>query len=140
MTLSCSSLAVALSILSLSAVFTSEIIFDRVELINGSYVEGIYNATLFRVRKLNRTTYAINYDAIQLMEFDENVEASIAFYYNRFNNNQYNLSPIRVKKRKLCNMWKYYSKLIFTPENNHTTNMGDPNVFCPLKKVLAIHL
>lgn len=72
------------------------------------------------------------------MEFDENTEASVAFYYNRFNNNQYNLSPIRVKRQKVCDVWRYYSKLVFTPENNHTSNIANPNVFCPMKKVLIL--
>lgn len=137
MTLCCASPAIIfIIILNFQTVFSSEVIFDRVELINGTYVEGIYNASLCKVRKINRFTYAINLDLIQLMDFDEKVEAAVVFYYNQYNNNEYNLSPIRIKRRKLCDMWKHYSKLVITPKNKYTTNMGDPNVFCPLKKVI----
>lgn len=128
-------LSVVLILLNFQTVFPIEIIFDRVELINGTYVDGIYNASLCRVTKTSRTTYAVNLDIVQFIDFDENAEVTAIFYYNRFNNNQYNLSPMRVKRSKICETWKYYSKLVFTPENNHTSNMADPNVFCPFKKV-----
>lgn len=136
MTLFCASIAIPfIIILNFQTVF-SEVIFDRIELINGTYVDGIYNATLCKVRKINRITYAINLDLIQLMDFDKNADAAVVFYYNQFNNSEYNLSPIQVKRRKLCDIWKHYNKLVITPKNKYTTNIGDPNVFCPLKKVI----
>lgn len=131
-----SAVAIELTISNLQVVFSAELIFDRVELINGSFVEGVYNCSLFRVSRLNRTTYVINYDAMQLMEFDKNVKMETAIYYNRFNNNQYTLSPIQTKKGSLCDTMKKYSRLFFNVAQRHTTNMADPNVFYPLKKVL----
>lgn len=67
----------------------SELNFERIELLNSSYVEGLYNVSLLRISKYNRTTYALSFDGELLFDVTEDVKVKADFYHSRMNNNQY---------------------------------------------------
>lgn len=77
-------------------ILASEMIYDHVQLLNTSYSDQHFNFTVFRIAKFNRTTYASNGELIVDVDFDGNFSVDLSFHYNRFNNNQYNKSPMRV--------------------------------------------
>lgn len=129
---------VCLFALSCKAAVKVELIFDHVELLNGSFVEGIYNYSIHRITKFNRTTYVFNTEFETFVEFNnkENYEIEAIFFYNRLNNNQYTKSMIGVPKSNLCDALDKYKHLIFTPTNKNNHNFPGPNVpFCPFSTV-----
>lgn len=73
-----------------------EIYYDRIELLNSSYLPDFYNVSLLRISKFNRTTYVMNLNVDFLQDFGEDIEMQTDFYYNRFNNNQYSKSPLGI--------------------------------------------
>lgn len=118
----------------------ADMIYDHVEMINGTSLEGVYNFTLFRISKYNHTSYVFNgeveiyYD----IEEDGDLYVELAFYYNRLNNNQYTKSPMRVRKDKVCTLLKtYYGFFIAASrdDQNNLPRLGIGEKVCPLKKV-----
>lgn len=118
-----------------------ELHYDRVELLNASYVEGYYNVSQFQVNKFNRTTYVFNAAGEIFIDIDRTVTASMDLWYNRFNNNQYSKSPMRVPKSSLCDALDKYSGLL-SEVLRKSTNMLDGkkpgDKVCPLKKVNCV--
>lgn len=64
----------------LEFVWTNEIRFDRVE-ITPLIFDGVLNIKLFRIAKINRTSYALNADGDLYIDFDQNVKAEVSFHY-----------------------------------------------------------
>lgn len=125
------------SIVSLSAVNSFELIFDRVE-IDKPYIEGFYNVSLARITKFNRTTYVMNAEAETFMDIDEKVEYEVTFAYNRLNNNQYNISPFKIRRDKLCDLSEKYKNYLIDDQIKEKTNIPIPKPnekVCPIKKV-----
>lgn len=114
----------------------TELVFDRAELLNGSFVEGFYhNAIEYRISKLNRTTYVLNGDIEFFVTLDDSYDMEVNFYFNRLNNNQYEKSFISIKRDSICNMDKHRN-ILFTKKNENSTNWITPGKsFCPLEKV-----
>lgn len=132
-------LAILLFLLKWESVTTDEIIYDRVELLNSSSLEGIYNFTEFRITKFNRTLFVINSKIELLQDLDETFEVEVLFYFNRLNNNQYTKSIARVKRDKLCIVATKFQDALFTNLNKDKTNLPPEGVgYCPLKKVVII--
>lgn len=122
---------------------TFELIFDRIELLNSSYVEGYYNISLLRISKFNRTTYVLNSEFETMIDIMDNIEIEVGFYYNRFNNNQYNKSPARIAKDSVCvHAEKYYKKIVMddVKDNSNLPQYGTDEPVCPIKKVKSIDL
>ena len=110
--------------------------FDRIELLNSTYAEELYNVTEFRVTKTNRTTYVANIVWDSLIDFGDDMEIEVKIYYNRFNNNQYNLTPLRVPRSSLCATLKKFYPMIFTAATRNTTNLiRADGTACPYNKV-----
>lgn len=65
-----------------SAVFLSQdVILQKLEAINGTFVEGEYRITDLRVSKFNRSTYVINSEMEMFNIFDNSYEvSSIEFF------------------------------------------------------------
>lgn len=149
MALNTCSLAICLLILNFSqfrAISSfNELQFDSMQFLNSTYAEGLYNVSEMRVTKTNRTTYVVNIVWDLLDDFGDDMEMEIKFYYNRFNNNQYNLSPIRVPQSSFCSMKKFYP-ILFTEATKNTSNIFKANQStCPYNKVrnyekLIIHI
>lgn len=131
------SLAICLLILNFGTVSSlNEAHFDRLELLNSTYVEGLYNVSEFRVTKTNRTTYVANVVWDALTDFGNDMEIEVKIYYNRYNNNQYNLSPLRVPRSSLCAVMKRFYPMVFSPSTRNTTNFVRPDgTACPYNKV-----
>lgn len=119
-----------------SILLYNELLYDRVEMLNSSYVEGRYNFSEYRISKFNRTTYVANANA-EFYRDIEDQEMEVVFHYNRLNNNQYTKSLINIKRNTICNiMDKYYKFLI--DESSDTNFPASGTKLCPLKKVCDI--
>lgn len=115
-----------------------EVHFDRIELRNASYNPELHNITLIRIAKFNRTAYVLNVNGDIFRDVDEEFFVEVAFFHNRFNNNQYTRSPIRVPKTNLCECVEKYYTVLMTEEMKTKTNFPEvkPNEkWCPFKKV-----
>lgn len=129
-------LAICLLISKVGTISTNEAQFDRTELLNSTYYEGIYNVSMFRIAKFNRTTYVLNVEFENFIDIDENYELEVKFYFNRLNNNQYNLSPMRIPRSSYCATMQKFQSIIMSEETKNTTNLYNPDgTACPLQKV-----
>lgn len=127
---------VAVFLLNCGPVAMDEMLYDRVELLNATYQEGLYNISEFRVTKFNRTSFVIKANFEFLVDFDDKIEVEVSFHYNRLNNNQYTKSLARVPRDKLCTVAKKFQATVFTAANKEKTNFPtDGEAYCPLKKV-----
>lgn len=123
-----------------SLAITNELVFDRVELVNATYLEGLYNISEMRVGKFNRTTYVLNFEIEFFIEVNqEDSELDTTFYFNRMNNNQYSKTPIHVRRSSLCNCLDTFKTLLFPDTMRKHSNLpvfNGPNAnFCPIPKV-----
>lgn len=120
---------------------TVEIQFDRIELLNSSYVEGVYNVSEFRITKFNRTTYVFNAKVDFFIDIDRNMKIQVNFHHNRLNNNQYTKTPMAISKDIICNIAdKYYKKFIMVQVKN-VSNLPQYEAgqsICPVQKVFTI--
>lgn len=139
MVLCASLLAIYLLFSNLSIISTDEVVFDRIELMNSTFLEGLYNVLLFRIAKYNRTTYVLNIEVENLVDIDYNHEMEVKFYFNRLNNNQYNLSPIRVARNSYCKTMQKFRPVIMAMASENITNIYNADgSSCPIKKVRVI--
>lgn len=118
-----------------------EVQFDRIELLNASYVKDIYNVSLLRVAKYNRTAYVLNLSVEFYTDLSNEISIEVLFYYNRLNNNQYNKSPFHIKKASLCEMGEKYYKGFLMEQMKDYSNFpqyGPSQPFCPAKKVQCV--
>lgn len=68
---------VALWLIYCEFITSYEFIFDRVELLNSSYLEGYYNISLYRVNKYNRTTFVLNCELELFCDWDDTLFVEI---------------------------------------------------------------
>lgn len=117
---------------------SSELHFDQFTFINDTYQAGLFNISLARIAKYNRTTHVLNGIWELLREMDENFEFEVTGHYNRFNNNQYTKSMFGIKRDTMCKIMDKYRHFIFTPtfKNHSNYHIDNPDgKFCPKKKV-----
>lgn len=110
-----------------------EMISDRVELLNSSY-----NVTEFRISKFNHTTHVFNTKFELFIDIDFDLSSEFLTNYNRYNNNQYRRSLLRVRKSPLCDsMQKFYRSFSRELDSEHSNfprrEYGEK--VCPLKKI-----
>lgn len=132
---------VAFFILNCGFIEPMELIFDRVELLNSSYLEGFYNVTQFRISKFNHTTHVFNTKFELFIDIDSDFSIETLSYYNRFNNNQYTKSLLRVKKTRLCDsMQKIYGTFSrdLDPKVSNFPRREYGQRVCPFKKVFYL--
>lgn len=118
-----------------------EIEFDRVEILNKTYVDGFYNVSTLRVQKFNRTKHVVNLNAELLMDIDETIFMEINFYYNRLNNNQYSKTPARLPKTALCKVFDTYYRDLYMENFKEASNFPQyqpDEPACPINKVKII--
>lgn len=121
------------------SVFSTEIQFDRIEMLNATYAEGYYNLSEFRITKFNRTAYVWNAKADFFVDIDMDIKVEVSFFYNRLNNNQYTKSPMGLPKDTLCNFAeKYYRKSLMKQFKDYSNfPQRQPNEpICPIEKVI----
>lgn len=114
---------------------TTNMYFDRIEILSDTYVEGVINISLFRINKLNRTTYVMNSEVESFVDVDGSYSLEMSFFYNRLNNNQYYKTMMRVPKISFCDIYDKYSEDIMEQVKKNITNIYSPSGKCPLKKV-----
>lgn len=118
----------------------NELVLDRVELINATYLEGLYNISEMRVGKFNRTTYVLNFEIESFIEINQkDSEFETTFYFNRMNNNQYSKTLIHVRRSPLRSTMDTFRTLLFPDAMRTHSNLpvfNGPNAsFCPIPKV-----
>lgn len=131
-------LTVFLLIFQSENVLTTEIILDRIELVNTTYLEGFYNMSELRISRINRTTYVLNAQIITYFVLDQNWEIEVSFFRNRFNNNQYYKMPFRFPRTSACQVLDQYYVKYLQPGLKGITNLPqfkEGEHFCPIKKV-----
>lgn len=128
--------------LNFKTVYSADISFDRIEILNETYLEGMYNVSLFRITKLNHTVYVFNAEMESFVDMDQFHSVEINFYYNRLNNNQYNRTPMRVKKELLCKIFEKYHDVIIMEATKNSTNVysNSSGKSCPMKAVNIFNL
>lgn len=131
-------LLICLFIVNFKSISMREVQFDRIELLNSSYIEGVYNMSLFRIGKFNRTTYVLNWNIELFVDIDDSWEIGISYYYNRINNNQYNKTPMRVARNSMTKVLDNFYEFIVTDALKNNTNFPFERVngkFPTIKKV-----
>lgn len=116
----------------------NEFVFDRIELLNSTYFEGLYNVSEFRITKYNRTLYVLNAKVEFLNDVAKDHTMEVSFYYNRLNNNQYIKSMVNVPKDELCNIVDKHYKILFGSNAQEYTNLPqkkEGGKFGPILKV-----
>lgn len=117
-------------------VLTADIQFERIEMFNETYLDGIYNISVLRVSKFNRTVHVFNAEFEFFVDVHQYHEMELSFYFNRLNNNQYNKIPIRVPRGLLCKQFEKFHDVLKSESSEANTNFYDSNgKSCPLKKV-----
>lgn len=81
----------SLLILSISCIDlrTYSFRFDQLSLLNESYIQGMYNFSVLRVTKFNRTTFCLNYEFETFREFDTNILIDYSISSRRLNSDQF---------------------------------------------------
>lgn len=111
--------------------------FDRIQ-IKPMYLQGIYNTSVLRVAKSNRTAYAVDARFELYTDIDQNFQAQVDLYHKRANNNQYTKSSLRLPRGPLCNVLDNYYPQYGMKQMKGRSNFPQyepPTKFCPMKKV-----
>lgn len=115
-----------------------EVHFDRIVMLNASYSKDVFNISVLRIGKFNRTTYVLNFEGELYNGLPEDLSLEVFFYYNRFNNNQFYKTPARVNKESLCKLGTKYYKNFFMEQMKEYSNLpqlGPNDPFCPFPRV-----
>lgn len=132
-------LTILLIIFYCENVSITKIEIDRVEILNSSYMEGIYNISELYVSKFNRTAYVLNVKMMLYIDIDENCEVELSLHHNRLNNNQYNKMPFGISRRSCCQLLEEHYRTVFMPLLKDVSNLPqlkEGDHVCPIKKVL----
>lgn len=129
-------LTVYFVLLNQQTVFAADIQFDRIEMLNGTYLEGVYNISLFRIAKLNRTMHVFNAEMDFLTDVDQFHSMEFTFYYNRLNNNQYSKTLMRIPKQVLCRVLEKFRPFLSVLSETTTNFYQADGKSCPMKKVI----
>lgn len=116
--------------------------FERLELMNASYVEGKYNISLLRVSRINRTTYSMNVEFETFQDIGTEFSFEVLFYFNRFNNNQYNRHPLAIPKMGFCDATEKYYKILkgFFQDYSNFPQFPEGEPACPFPKVSCMKI
>lgn len=130
-------LSVFILIFQSENVLTTEIQIDRIEFVNTTFMEGIYNVSELRISRINRTTYALSAELTFYVDFDKNWVYEISFFRNRFNNNQYYKMPFGLSKRTVCETFEpIYQKHVqaVIKDISNLPQLKEGEHICPLKR------
>lgn len=129
-------LALYILILNYQVVFmVVDLHFDRIEMLNETYLEEVFNFSQLRVSKFNRTVHIVNGDFESFVDLDRRFSVEAAFYFNRFNNMQYYKTPMRLVKTKMCEVYEKFGSEVERAVQKNFTNLHSATGKCPLKKV-----
>lgn len=133
---------IVFSFFGLNSGMGTEMIYDRIEMLNSTYQEGIYNFSQFRVTKYNRTAYTINAYFELFIDLDQDFAVKIDSYYNRLNNNQYTKSLLHAPKTSICFFFDRFYGVAFSHLAENQTNFPPYKAgekICPIKKVQTLN-
>lgn len=115
-----------------------EIRYDRVELLNSTFIEGIYNISTFRISKFNHTAHVLNVNFELFINLDRNFFLEVYFHHNRLNNNQYTRSLLQVPNTNACFLLDKFWNVGFGHLTRNDTNLPEMEPrkgICPIEKV-----
>lgn len=131
-------LAIGLILYTFHNVLLNEVHLDRIEMVNSTYYEGVFNLTQLKIDRINHNSYALQTDVEILVDLDEDWEMEAYFYYNRFGNNNYFKTPNQIFRSRVCNVLERYREFIAF---RNVTNLPEPKFgqrICPIKVVTKI--
>lgn len=115
--------------------------FDRIELLNGSNILERHNITLHRTYETNGIVIYRLYANIETtVDLGDDYQMDVMFYNKRFNNGRFRRTRMSMPRDSLCSAARKYLPPMFRPNERNTSNMVDPETFCPLKKVRKVFL
>lgn len=119
-------------------VSTVDILPERVELVNSTYVEGCYNFSRCRIHRFNRTMYVFEAEFEVMVDLNEEFFFELHFHYNRLGNNQYSKMPYGFPKMPFCAFLEKYYKAYVMNDIKTISNLPQlkrTEPVCPFKKV-----
>lgn len=130
-------LTVFLPIFQCENVFTTKIELDRFEILNSTYVDGFFNISEILIKRINRTTYVLNFESTTFKDIDNRMEFEVSFHRNRLNNNQYNKMPFGLSKRSACLTLQQHYNIIHQElkDISNFAQLKEGDDICPIKKV-----
>lgn len=93
---------IVFSLFGFDSLMGTEMIYDRIEMLNSTYLEGVYNFSQFRVTEYNHTAHTIDSYFELFIDVDQNIAVEIESYFNRLNNKQYTKSLLHTPKTPIC--------------------------------------
>lgn len=131
-------LTIGVILITLHSVFVNEIHLERIEILNSTYSQGVYNFAQIRIDRINHKLYNLQSDVEILIDVDKSWEIESHFYYNRFNNYNYIKTPIQIPRTSLCSSLERFKPWITFDETKNVTNFPKPQFgtrICPIKAV-----
>lgn len=117
---------------------TTEIIPERAEIVNSTYIEGRYNFSRCRITRFNRTTYVFETEFDLMVDLNNDYGFKLSYHYNRLSNNQYTRMPFELPKMTLCTfLEKYYRSYMmeYAKTISNFPQLKSGESICPFKKV-----
>ena len=110
--------------------------FDRIDLLNETNILERHNISVHRTYETNGIVIYRLYANIKTMvELNDEYQMDVMFYNKRFSNGRYRRTRMSIPRDSLCNAARKYLPPMCRPNERNTSNLVDPETFCPLKKV-----
>lgn len=115
-----------------------EVILERAEIENSTYVEGRYNFSRCRITRFNRTKYVFETEFELMVDLNSDYSFELSYHYNRLSNNQYTRMPFQLPQMSVCLLFELYYKPYMMENVKNISNFpqyesNEPA--CPFKKV-----
>lgn len=116
-------------------IHTYELDFDSIKLLNGSNILERHNISVHRTRGKIGVTFSLYATIETTVELNDDYQVDIMFYKKRFANGRYRRTNMTMPRDSLCNAATMYLVPMFPASKRNTSNLVEPEIFCPLKKV-----
>ncbi|KAL9696651.1 hypothetical protein quinque_016230 [Culex quinquefasciatus] len=118
----------------LVSLVSSELEIDLQRIVQ-NYGEHLVDARELRVRKINRTSHALNGTVRVAVDLDNDYRVSLSLAHSRLGNNQFNIYPMKIPEQRNCillnSSYREYQSLF-----REHSNMPQvpPEGMCPFRK------
>lgn len=130
-------LSFGLLLIFLQSISINEVRVDRIELLNSSYLAGVYNVTHLKIEKINNTN-AFQADVDFLVDIDQNWLVQTNYYYSQLNDSYYDKTSYRALRTPVCAVFERYKSFMRFDATKNNTNFPNPQrgkKICPIKAV-----
>ncbi|XP_038122320.1 uncharacterized protein LOC119770835 [Culex quinquefasciatus] len=123
-----------LTLACLVSLVSSELEID-LQRIEQNYGEHLVDARELRVRKINRTSHALNGTVRVAVDLDNEFRVSLSLAHSRLGNNQFNIYPMKIPEQASCVLmngsYREYQSLLLDHSNMPQV---PPEGMCPFRK------